>query len=339
MGSVFRTIAAVAAATASLAAHAIASNWKIVDLGTIGGPGLSSPQAVADNGVVVGCAAVAGDNGIRAFIYANGVMSDLSPGLPAGSMACATAVNSAGLVGGRIDGEIVVWNNGTLTRLGVKGGISAINEAGVAVGTIVENSSTQPPPTHGFMWVAGNMYALPMDTAVDVDEHNNVLGMVGGSAAIFSSGTLTKLPLNNANAFNDAGIVVGGMSFTPGEPSGFYYDGTAHVVPGSPCCGFATHINNANQIVGSSEGVHGWLSEGGQTSLLDNLSGVAGSGWGHLEPTSMNSRAWIVGTGNGPNGFGGFLLTPSVSSTPASTANPEARETPRNHALIRARTP
>lgn len=339
MGRKLRTILAAAAASASLAAHAIASSWTIVDLGTIGGPGLSSPQGLSDNGLVVGCATVAGDSGTRAFVYSNGVMRDLAPEAPANSLSCALAVNNAGLIGGRIDGEITIWNNGTTTRLGVQGGVAAINEAGIVVGTITDGPYNQPGPTHAFMWTNGNLIMLPMDTALTVNERNEILGTASGSPVIYSNGTLTRLPLPNAKWMNDSEVVVGGMNFSPGEPSPFVYDGTAREIPGAPCCGFAIAINNSLQIVGSSEGVHGFLSEGGQTTLLDRLGGVSAAGWGHLEPRAMNERGWIIGTGNSPSGFGGFLLMPNVSSVPASNANPEARDMTRTHALLRARYP
>ena len=342
MGSVFRKIVAAAAATASLAAHAIATSWTVVNLGTIGGPGLSSPQAISDNGIVVGCAAVPGDSGTRAFVYANGTMTDLAPDAPRDSLNCATAVNSNGMIAGRLGGEIVVWRNGSLTRLGVAGGINAINEAGIAVGTITEASSTQPAPTHGFMWANGNLIMLPMDSASDINERNEILGSAANTPVLYSNGTITQLPVPVGH-LNDGDVMVGGMNFMPsgGEPSPFYYDGSAHMIPGAPCCGFALRVNNAMQIVGSSEGTHGWFFDGGQTSTLDRLGGVAASGWGHLEPTAMNERGWIVGTGNNSTsfGFGGFLLMPAASSTPATDANPAARDLSRNHSLVRARYP
>src|SRR5438309_2355822 len=99
MGSFRTCLAAAIACSVSLAAHAIASSWTIVNLGTLGGPGASSPRAVSDGGLIVGCAQVAGSPGSRAFIWSNGEMRDLAPQAPAGSENCATAVNDAGLAG------------------------------------------------------------------------------------------------------------------------------------------------------------------------------------------------------------------------------------------------
>ena len=73
------------------------------DLGTLGGDPYSFGVAVGDNGQVVGLSADA-DFNTRAFLWQNGVMSELNSLIPASSplypiLAC--SINSSGLITGQ----------------------------------------------------------------------------------------------------------------------------------------------------------------------------------------------------------------------------------------------
>ncbi len=79
-------------ALAALLPHAaIAAEWTLIDLGTLGGS-ISYGAAVSNSGYVAGCAEVSAGV-FHAFVYSNGSMRDLDPGGAAGS--CANAVNDA----------------------------------------------------------------------------------------------------------------------------------------------------------------------------------------------------------------------------------------------------
>ena len=55
----------------------------------------------------------------------------------------------------------------------------------------------------------------------------------------------------------------------------------------------------------------GFLVEDGRVLLLEELPGVAGTGWSDLRPLDINDRGWIVGEGTNPEGLAaGFLLIP-----------------------------
>src|SRR6187397_480478 len=151
MGSGFKALLATIAASASLASHAIASQWTAIDI-TPEGPGHAT--AISAAGVVVGCRNVANTE-TRAFVYVNGARRDLAA--PPGATSCATAVSDSGLVAGRINGEITLWENGNPRGLGAKGNVSGIGENGVLVGAVEDGTTSQfgGANTRAFMWSNG----------------------------------------------------------------------------------------------------------------------------------------------------------------------------------------
>ena len=336
MGSGIRGVLAVAISAASFGAHAIASEWSVVDLtpGTMG-----RAEAISQNGTVVGCYTV--DNMPRAFVYANGQRRDLQT--PEGSSSCASAVNNAGLIAGTIDGEITVWESGNSHRLGVKGNAAAMNEAGVIVGSI----NVDPPNVTGtaasraFMYANGTFTDLgSINGAVNnwanaINNRNQVVGSSGGKAFIYENGAMRELSATgfaaSARGINDRGEVVGGGSFGHG-PEPFFYDGTLRPIGGWSYAS-AVGLNNVGQVLGSGEGIYGYLIEGDQTVVLDKLMGAP---WHHSEPAAINDRGWIVGQGGSPD-FHAFLMMPKESSVAASGVNPMLRPATRSHALVQAR--
>src|SRR4029453_2790743 len=109
--------------------------WTLVDLGTLGGSS-SYASALSDTGLVAGCAETA-DGAVPAFLYENGGVRDL----PAG---CGLAVDNRGAVAGRNGaGDLVIWANGAVTRLGIKGNVGGMNDSGVVVGSRAAGDSTR----------------------------------------------------------------------------------------------------------------------------------------------------------------------------------------------------
>jgi hypothetical protein len=52
--------------------------------------------------------------------------------------------------------------------------------------------------------------------------------------------------------------------------------------------------------------------DGGVVTMLDNIPEVRAAGWTQLFPSDINSRGWIVGTGNKAGSFAtAFLLIPN----------------------------
>lgn len=311
---------ALAAAGIALAAAAQAqpSGWRLIDIGTLGGPG-SYGAAVSDNGIVVGCSDAAG-SGTHAFVYRDGVIRDLGTGTgSADGNSCALAVNDSGLVAGRsASGELVVWNGDAVTRLGIHGNVGAMNEKGAIVGSYKDTGVER-----AFLYRDGRMTDLGSLTpgapsfATAVNANEDVVGSANGRAFLYAGGALRDLGTlggNNsvAKGINDHGQVVGFSSDAHGQPGPFIYEGAMRALPGGSYSE-AIAINNRVQVIGSGEGRYGYLIAGSKVVALDSLPAVQAKGWHHLEPKGINERGWIVGTAMNAQGDSrAFLLVPRV---------------------------
>ncbi len=312
-----RGIAAVALAAlgiASALAREPQQGWTLVDLGTLGGPG-SYGAALNDNGVVVGCSDVGG-GAIHAFVYRDGAMRDLESSSTGNS--CALAVNNAGVAAGRAGtGELVTWSGSAVTHLGVQGNVGGINDAGVVVGSF--NSGTA---TRAFIYSSGTLAALgdanAAGSANAINERGDVVGAIGGTAFLYRDGAIAMLGTlggnrSEAKGINDRAQVVGLSTDANSQPLSFRYDGSMQPLA-APGYSDAIAINARGQIVGSAEGTYGYLIDAGNYARLDTLAPVVAKGWRHMEPTGINERGWIVGTGTDPQGnLRAFLLVPGTT--------------------------
>ena len=337
MGSGFKALVAALGMSASLAAHAIAAQWTAIDL-TPEGPGHAT--AISAAGVVVGCRNV-GNTETRAFVYRNGARQDLAA--PAGATSCATAVNDGGLVAGRVNGEITLWENGSPRGLGIKGNVTGIADNGVLVGAMEDGTTSQfgGANTRAFMWANGVVTDLGapsgVTTAVGVNRRGQIAVIANGKLFIYENGALRDLgvTVTTASGFNDRGEIVGMTSFGHG-PEPYIYDGVVRQIPGAYSYASAVGLNNMGQVLGSGEGVYGFLMEGGQVARLDTLLGAP---WNHSEPSAINDRGWIAGHGGSASDFHAFLLVPKESVAPASSGNgnPLVRFTEKSRPLLMTR--
>jgi probable HAF family extracellular repeat protein len=303
------------------AAPAIAQNWTLVDIGTLGGPG-SYAAAVSDTGVVVGCADVAG-GGAHAFIYANGVMRDLGTGSDSAGSSCALAVNGEGMAAGRSStGELVIWSGAAVTHLGVQGDIGDIDARGVVVGAMKSGAGTA-----AFMFVDNAIVKIGDDgatgSAAAINAHQQIVGTSNGRAFLFENGALASLgtlggATSTAKGINDAGRIVGMASNADGQPEPFVFDGSMQALTGPSYSG-AIAINNRGQVIGSAEGTYGYLVDAGNYTRLDTIPAVVAKGWRHLEPKAINDGGWIVGTATTPSGdLRAFILIPQIKRAPVA---------------------
>jgi probable HAF family extracellular repeat protein len=306
----------MAAAMGAGAARA-AQGWTLVDLGTLGGFE-SHAAAVSNSGIVVGCADTA--SGVHAFAWRDGSMQDLGTATdpPAGD-SCALAVNDAGVVAGRSgSGEVVTWNGATVTHLGIQGDVGGINASGTVVGSYAQGGTT-----HAFMYRGGVVTDLSdpaAPNAASVAKAINASGQIAGTSAshafLYDGGARRDLGTLGGNTSSAAGIDdrgdVVGMSFDAfSQPRAFVYDVAMHALAGAPSYSGAVAINNRGEVIGSGEGVYGWLVEDGHYTQLSKLPAVTSMGWTHLEPTGINDRGWIVGTGTDASGnLRAFVLVP-----------------------------
>lgn len=296
------------ATTAALAAP----GWTLVDIGTLGGSG-SYGAAVSNSGYVAGCADTK-DGSVHAFVFQNGTLQDLGPG-------CALAVNNAGLAAGRSGaGELVIWKEGAAFGLGVQGNIGGINDAGAVAGTRTAGTSTR-----AFVFRDGVVNDLgtlddrdphARSEATGINGRDQVVGSSNGRAFLHEAGRMRDLGTlggNNsaARGINARGEVVGGSANEFGAPSAFIYSETMKALP-APAYSSAIALNATRQVVGSGEGIRGFILEGSTTTRLEQIPAVVAKGWRRLEPTGINDRGWIVGTGENASGdLRAFLLVPS----------------------------
>ena len=299
-------------------AHAASTqSWALVDLGTLGGSG-SFGSAVSDNGYVAGCSnTVNGD--VHAFLWHDGAMVDLAAASGTASGAsCGLAVNDRGVVAGRVaSGELVVWNGAAVTSLGVTGDIGAINDSGLVVGSYADGSVKR-----AFAWQDGVLRDLgaPSATAslaTAVNARGEIVGQANGHAFLYRDGAFVDLgtlggAASIAKGINDQGEVVGMASDPHGVPTAFVYSGSMRALAG-PGESAGVDISDRGLVVASGEGYYGYLVAGSDVTRLDKLPAVVAKGWHHMEPTGINDRGWIVGTGFGPDGNPrAFLLVPGA---------------------------
>ena len=225
--------------------------FAVTDLGTLGGPS-SGASSINDRGQVVGFANVPGaTTTTHAFIWQNGVITDLGT-LVGGQQSNAFSINNAGQIAGlsytsQTSGadqqscitnvcHAVLWTgNDAIHDLGALGGANSIawgiNNTGQLAGlaeTIVPVTGTSQPQQLPVVWQNGTKRALSSP--------------LGGYDA-------------GAQAINDEGIVVGWADL-PGDQAEHcgLWSGTQFVdlgSLGSPYC-VAAAINARDQVVGYS---------------------------------------------------------------------------------------
>jgi len=332
MGSEFKGVLAALACAASLAANAAASSYTIVDLTP---EGAGHAGAISASGIVAGCRNT--PTATRAFLYENGQRRDLDA--PEGSTSCALAVNSQGVAAGRIDGEITVWDGPVARRLGAQGNVTGISDGGVVVGSLIDPATNVG---RAFMWANGIFTDLGIaGTAIGIN-HRGQIAILSSDRLLYmyENGSLRNLAdasVTNAFGLNDRGEIVGMTSFGHG-PEPFIYDGVVRRIPGAGSYAGAVAINNVGQILGSGEGIYGYLIEAGQVTTLDSLAGASTgtTAWRHNEGKAINDRGWIVGEAAGES-FHAFLMMPKEAAPAAAVAgNPAQRKSSRSEPLIRS---
>lgn len=240
-----KTTGAAFVATLALAsASAIAQQYQLTDIGTLGGS-TSYAYGVNDNVQVVG-AADDGTGWPRAFLYSNGQMSKIETDYPSSSSV------SSGALGISQNGQVTGWTQvpvgiylfqvgfrydsatNSATTFGPLGGFEAagyaINDRGQVAGVTSNGTGPSSSPRVAFLFSQGPLRAL--STAVHSYANGiNVRGEIAGTeanvpqasmAVIFNSrlGTTRKLGYlggiaSAAQDINDYGQVAGTIAVTP----------------------------------------------------------------------------------------------------------------------------
>jgi probable HAF family extracellular repeat protein len=295
------------------------TSYKLIDLGTLGGPHSqvngTPPPMINNRGVVAGLADTLETCGYLggfvspAFSWENGVLTNLGV-LPGGCFSLPNSINAKGMIVG--SGDIGVIDpstgqpelradfryKGQIINLGTLGGNNSlandVNSRGQVVGG-AEN--TEPDP-----WNFGDIAGLPSPTA--------------WHAFLWQSGTMRDLgtlggPDSFAVAVNETGQVAG-FSFTDSIPSPTFGFPTVHPFLwdqgrmidlgtfGGTFTGVSA-LNNRGQVTGISfitgdVAIHGYIWEHGALTDMGTLGGEnSGAGW-------INDAGQVAGTADLPDG-------------------------------------
>jgi probable HAF family extracellular repeat protein len=317
--------------------------YTLTDLGMFpGGNGYTVAYGLNASGQVVGyCATGSGAGTDRAFLYSNGMMTDL--GTLGGSWGQGCGINASGQVVGvstTSDGSYraFLYSNGTMTNLGTLGTdpVSSRAYSINASGQVVGDASFLPDLTahYAFLYSNGKMVQLCAGEALSINDSGQVVGYATSSngtdhAFLYSNGTMTDLGTlggsgSQANGINASGQVVGGSATSSGSYHSFLYSkGTMtdlNTLGGT--FSMAVAINSSGQAVGTSTTSGGFyrafLYSNGTMTDLNNLIDPAF----HVRLTdacSINDKGQIVGYGMNRNGnIDAYLLTPTLTPEPST---------------------
>jgi probable HAF family extracellular repeat protein len=316
------------------------SEFSITDLGTLGGRN-SYAYGINDNSQVVGQADTATSS--HAFLYSNGMMSDLSI-LPGDSASIARAINDSGQIVGDSYTALnarhgFIETNGSFLDIGpALNQVTGINSSGVVAGY----GPWGGKPYNAYAY--DSVHGLTQIPLLNVGSVANALGINDSGQIVGSdndgpwtayvydltTAALTPLPTlggpeGNAYAINDNGQIVGSSSPEDlQQRHAFLYDTHDHSIRdlGNLGGGFsaAWALNNSGLIVGESTAVsgddHAFLYRYGAMTDLNNLI-PAGSGWTLTKATGINALGQIIGNGSIDGAVHAFLLTPHLTITSA----------------------
>jgi probable HAF family extracellular repeat protein len=272
-------------------------------LGSLGGS-RSVAYAINDWKQVVGIATLAGDATYHAFLWSNGVMSDL--GTLSGSTDYSTAkgINNLNqVVGTSFVGSVqhgFIYQNGVMADMGPPGGLGdqysaeAINDLGHVIGWIALSPNGD---WGGYLYRDGEWInlghldeSLPMSYPFAVNIHDQV---VGWSDVRNADGQVT------AHAFLWSGGVIKDLGVIPAGVDGY---------------STAFDINDEGQIVGSTtaltQPITAFLYKGGRMIDLNTLLAPGSAVWQLISAVSINNKGDIVGYGRIGFDTHALLLTP-----------------------------
>lgn len=255
----------------------IVGRYELIDLGTLGGHS-ASPVALNDSGHVVGCSLTAGGQS-HAFVWRNGTMADLSPGM---EHSCAHTITNSGVMGGyqqRVHDSlhVVKWDrNGAVTSLG------ACCESGLTVVALTSSDLVSVG------WTVHNYRSVIWQDGLRQD-----LGSLGPSG------------YSAAKAMNHRRQIVGFSRMGPADESAsihhafIWENGVMRDlgVLGPPCddpstnCAstYAIDINNAAVVIGTNHDSRGPRGVRWINGRIEEL--------GFADPRAINSAGDIAGNG------------------------------------------
>jgi probable HAF family extracellular repeat protein len=262
------------------------SNGQLTDLGHLDGR-FGGAVDINNAGQIAGYSYVSSAGQTHAFVHENGTMTDIGALIgPEGSWAA--AMNGLGHIAVFTNNGSYIYSNGAMNRIKDDkfGHIAAINDSGQIAGTTRYNNQFELAAfydgsttiTLGSLPGTSSSQAVALNNVGQIAGFCYTVGIEGYRAFLYSNGVMQEL-------------------FIPGGVNGA-----------------ALAINNAGDVVGWSAAVDGngraFLHRNGQTIDLNNLPGIAGSGWILQTALEINNAGQIIVSGsfNGQRRYA--LLTP-----------------------------
>lgn len=296
------------------------ASYAVTDLGTLSGSNSAKAADINRVGQIVGTSAN------HAFLWSNGVMTDL--GTLGGGVSMAYSINDSGVVVGEAStasGEMhaFVWQNGVMKDLGVAGETSAargINSKGDIVGV----SYAKNVRGGAVLWSGGQRQSLgdlgpsgSGSTAVSINDKGQIAGVSSGfatnqgviRAVVWLNGTISDLGAlgglhSTANSINAQALVVGWAEVTDNSTAAFQWQNgkmsQLASLPGSVTSAGngtqATAVSDSGLIVGScvtSTGeTHAVIWSNGKITDLNSL--IPQTGLTLTRATGINRSGQIV---------------------------------------------
>jgi probable HAF family extracellular repeat protein len=279
---------------------AAAPNYRVVPLGTLGGPSSSATQ-VNERGEVTGVADLASQQGgaqnAHAFLWSSGTMLDLGASNPVRddsyfcSCSSGVAVNDRGDVAGldlfNENAKAAFWGAGLAGRTITDGVARGLNDTGLVVGEAGDVFNTRSP----FVFDGTSLRLLEppglmFGSAADVNDAGTIVGVAsvidrfGGARHPFVAhgGAMQLLPFaGEATAVNDSDTIVGAAAVNRGRRTHAFVAGTDLVEHDLGTLGGrdsqASAVSASGAIVGWSQtargGRHAFVVLAGRQRMLD----------------------------------------------------------------------
>ncbi len=336
--SLFVVVLASAAVSAEV-------NYRLIDLGNIGGPGetrAADSRAIGLNntGTVAGWAFVSSEETSHAYVYSfeNGGLVDLHT---QGLMSQARAINEQGWLAGFVFGDdhrarTSVWHDGRMETLttpdNVQSIANAISDRNELAGDLIFDGYRHAfRSSHDRIEDLGTLGGRS-SSGNAINRHGTIVGSSLTSSPEWQThafvsaihGTMQDLGTlggehSEATAISDSGHIVGSAWNESGRSEAFVYsDGVMQGLGSlSGVSSAALGLNERGDIVGwwSQDGFdrRAFLYSQGHMIDLNNLIDPT-LGWTLVEATAINDSGQIIGYGLDPQGIDrSFMLNPIPS--------------------------